>query len=62
MQHVGIYLPKTLVSRIDQAKGYYTKTKFLQKIIEEYLANQENELEAMMTVSATSAGERVNKK
>jgi metal-responsive CopG/Arc/MetJ family transcriptional regulator len=44
MVHVGLYLPKTLVTRLDEAKGYYTRNKFVQKITEEYFAGQEMEV------------------
>jgi hypothetical protein len=43
MAHVGIYFPRDTLKRVDKLRGkYYTRNKFLQKIVEEYLAKGED--------------------
>jgi hypothetical protein len=60
MQHVGLYMHRTKVKKIDVAKGYYTKSKWIEKLIDEELAKleQNNMLKPVPVFSAY--GERGN--
>ena len=49
MQHVGLYLPRKLVAEIDGTKGYYTRNKYVQKIIEEYFFEDKNAIKKQLT-------------
>ena len=53
MAHVGLYLPKTLVAEIDKAKGcYLTRNKFMQKVIDGFLAEQQKQKELTQVLAS----------
>jgi metal-responsive CopG/Arc/MetJ family transcriptional regulator len=46
----GVYFPRDTVQRLDELKGYHSRNKFMQKIVEEYL-NANTKQQQMMEAS-----------
>ena len=47
--HVGVVFPKETVKKIDERKGrYYSRTKYLLKIVEEHLNENGNDKETAL--------------
>ena len=41
MVNLGLLFPKETVRKLDQSKGYYSRNKYVLKIVEEYLNETE---------------------
>jgi metal-responsive CopG/Arc/MetJ family transcriptional regulator len=55
--NLGVRFPRETLNKLDQYKGYHSRNRFLVKIVDEYLASQEEEL-----AQAIASGERGNKR
>ena len=54
--HLGLLFPKETVNKIDERKGqYYSRNKYLLKIVEEHLNENENKSEDQKGVRGSTA-------
>ena len=59
--HTGILFPRETLNKLDKHRGYYSRNRYLLKIVDEFLAKQEKEMQPMMMATRAS-GERQDKK
>ena len=57
--YTGILFPRETLKKLDKHRGYYSRNRYMLKIVEEFLAKQERELESMI---ARASGERRDEK
>ena len=51
--HMALWFPKETIDRIDKHKGsYYSRNKYVLKVIEEHLKKVNNEQEAVLIANA----------
>jgi len=57
--NLGIRFPTATLNKLDKYKGYYSRNRYLLKIVDEYLASQEKEMKSMI---ARASGEHRDEK
>ena len=54
VQRSGIVFPKETIRKLDERKGYYSRNRYMLKIIEEYLNREDKEnIEEVASVANT---------
>jgi hypothetical protein len=57
--HTGIVFPRETLKKLDKYRGYYSRNRYMLKIVDDFLARQEAEMKSMIS---RASGERRGEK